>query len=213
MSVALTFDDGYLDHVKLARLLAELKIRATFFVITHIKEFKGIPLLTQNARLIAEIADFGHEIGSHTYTHRVLTMLDIVSLKTELEKSKRFLEDITGREVLGLAYPYGIYNMKIVKFVRENYCYARATDILPWDDPLNMSTYSRYIIGSAGVRKIHKVLISLINPLLKSKIRPSIFMHEAKLSKLIPLIMTLKALDVKFVTMRELVELIEKKVT
>ena len=131
MSIALTIDDGYLDHAKLARLLAELKIRATFFVITHIKGFEGRSLLTQNMRLIAEIADLGHEIGSHTCTHRVLTMLNIMDLKTELKESKKLLEDVTGREVLGLAYPYGIYNTKIIEFARENYYYAKATDILP----------------------------------------------------------------------------------
>lgn len=213
MSIAITFDDGYLEHAKLARLLAKLKIRATFYIITHLKRFEGKSLLTQKEELIAEIASLGHEIGSHTCTHRMLTKLDTMTLEIELRDSKKFLENLTGQEVIGLAYPYGVYNIKIIDTVRKYYYYARAADIMPWDDPLNVNTRDRYQIASASIRTIHRVLESLIDPSKRYDIRPSIFIHEAKLFKLIPLITVFKALHLKFITMKELIELIEKNST
>ena len=127
MIIALSFDDGYREHLKVARELATMGIRATFFVITHLRYWMGKPLLSHDE--IAEIAEMGHEIGSHTCAHPDLTELPRDKLEWELKTSKRYLEDITGKEVLGLAYPFGKFNDRVVTVTKKYYYYARALRI------------------------------------------------------------------------------------
>lgn len=47
------------------------------------------------------------EVGAHTATHPVLSMLPVEQQKAEIELSKRQLEHILGRPVTTFAYPYG----------------------------------------------------------------------------------------------------------
>jgi len=53
------------------------------------------------------LSDSGAEIGSHTMTHRSVTSLNARELRDELVRSKKQIEDITGREVTSFAYPFG----------------------------------------------------------------------------------------------------------
>ncbi|MEZ0346063.1 MAG: polysaccharide deacetylase family protein [Infirmifilum sp.] len=207
--IALTFDDGLLKHVEIARLLAKLNVRATFFIITHLKMFEEKPLLTQNTELIVELVELGHEVASHSCTHPVLPLLPQDKLVSELRESKRFLEDITGKEVLGFAYPYGLYSARVVKAVMKYYKYARATDILPYDDPLNkdikLNPLRRFVIGSSGVRTIGTVMLHLLNPRSRFEAYPTIFIHKINTTTMLLLIKLLKMLGVKFITLSELV--------
>jgi len=206
---SLTFDDGYLDHIVIARYLSALGVRATFFVITHLREFEGKPLLSQYEEFIAELAELGHEVGSHTCTHKVLTELPQKDLDQELRESKRYLEDVLGREVKGLAYPYGFYNIRVIRTATKYYEYARATDILPSDDPLNtelkLNPIKRYIIGSAGLRSIGKVFLYAFNPKFHQCIKPVVFMHRVSVGEVLMLAHLLKLLGAKFVTLKDLV--------
>jgi peptidoglycan/xylan/chitin deacetylase (PgdA/CDA1 family) len=214
MLIAITFDDGYLSQLRFAKLLKQLGIKATFFIVTHLKTFEGKTLLTINEELIAELSEMGHEIGSHTATHRVLTDLDTSKLREELKISKKYLEDITGKEVLGFAYPYGIYNLRAIREVSRYYYYARATDILPLEDPLNMRVLSRYTIGSVSIKTLSKMILYAINPTLSSYIKPTIFIHDINAPKwaiLRLMIHILQKANAKFLSMKELVEIIEKE--
>src|SRR5262245_43692171 len=65
-AVALTFDDGP-DPVftpRILDILAQFGIQATFFVIGKQVE--------RHPEIVRAIADAGHEVGNHTYTHRPL---------------------------------------------------------------------------------------------------------------------------------------------
>ncbi len=76
-TVAITFDDCYQNNLWAARTLAEHKLSACFFIPTafpgtdHIfpwdQGLRPLPNLTWDG--IREIADLGHEIGSHTVHH------------------------------------------------------------------------------------------------------------------------------------------------
>ena len=54
-------------------------------------------------------------IGSHSYYHNDLAKTAAVALREDLVKSKRFLENTTGKEIKALAFPYGSYNHEVVK--------------------------------------------------------------------------------------------------
>lgn len=72
---------------------------------------------------VAELPRSGVEIGAHTMTHPILTRLQADEARDEIVRSRRRLEEITGRPVLSFAYPNGRprrdYAAEHVSAVRE----------------------------------------------------------------------------------------------
>ena len=82
-AVALTFDDGP-DPVftpRILDILAQFGVRATFFVIGKRAE--------QHPEIIRAIAEAGHEVGNHTYTHRPLWLLPPHQTREEIDRCTR----------------------------------------------------------------------------------------------------------------------------
>jgi peptidoglycan/xylan/chitin deacetylase (PgdA/CDA1 family) len=81
-------------------LYRTFKIKATFFVTADIAQTHP-----QIARLII---DNGHELASHSYSHEdqfALDQLEFCKQKELLEKAKKTLEDISGKEVISFRAP------------------------------------------------------------------------------------------------------------
>lgn len=82
--IALTFDDGPTPLTpRLLEVLAELNVRGTFFVIGE--------LCAARPDLVQAIADAGHELASHGYTHRRFTALSRRELEAELARTSELL--------------------------------------------------------------------------------------------------------------------------
>ena len=97
--VALTFDDGP-DHLTLDYLdaLDRLGARATFFVVGE--------LCAKSPELVGAIAERGHELGNHGYTHRPFSKLARRELSSELSRTQALLP--RGRRGRALVRPpYG----------------------------------------------------------------------------------------------------------
>ena len=198
--VALTFDDGYLNHYFIARFLARRGIRATFFVVTHLKMFEGRPLLTINPKLIQEIHSLGHEVGSHTCTHPDLTKLSVAEVEKEVKNSKEYLSELLGNEVVSFAYPGGSYNATVVSVVRKYYKYARLGG-RRFEDGWNVSTRNRYMIGGLGVKELFKLPLKY---LIHKNIRPVIIMHRESLATIKLVLEYLSLFNPRFLTLSEL---------
>mgnify|MGYP000188548333 CR=1 FL=1 len=205
--IAISFDDGYLDHIKAAYLLQRLGVKATFYFITHLKHWDKRPLLTTRAELIANIAELGHEIGSHTCTHKDLRKLQLNDLIFELKHSKKFLEDITGKEVLGLAYPWGFYNSKVLEVAPRYYSYCRTTEFnLNSVELMNFPPRSRYEIGGvAGLAMKSGFKKMLINAMKVKHRHLVLYTHVVQPCKLVTFVNIMRGLNVRFVTVSELV--------
>jgi peptidoglycan/xylan/chitin deacetylase (PgdA/CDA1 family) len=54
-------------------------------------------------------------IGSHGVSHAILTECTDRQLASELRNSKRFLEDVVGRQIDCLAYPRGDYDVRVLR--------------------------------------------------------------------------------------------------
>jgi peptidoglycan/xylan/chitin deacetylase (PgdA/CDA1 family) len=91
--VALTFDDGPAaltpDYLS---VLAQHDARATFFVIGA--------ACARHPELVQAIADAGHELAGHGYTHRRFTDLSPEALRAELLETQRLLPKGSGRRRL-----------------------------------------------------------------------------------------------------------------
>jgi peptidoglycan/xylan/chitin deacetylase (PgdA/CDA1 family) len=133
-TIALTFDDGYADfYVNALPVLQHHDFTATLFVTTGWLDdagafAAGCPLdrMLTSAQ-VRRIADAGIEIGAHSHSHAELDQLPAAQLERELADSKALLEDVTGRAVRTLAYPYGYSNRRVRAAVAANgYRYAAA---------------------------------------------------------------------------------------
>ena len=102
--VALTFDDGPKAATTSVLLdgLAQRGVHATFFVIGENVE--------GNEPLIQRIAGEGHQIGLHTYHHKVLAELSASDFYAEVDDLRTTLTALVGREDFMLRPPYGMMN-------------------------------------------------------------------------------------------------------
>jgi peptidoglycan/xylan/chitin deacetylase (PgdA/CDA1 family) len=65
------------------------------------------------------LADSGHEIGSHTLWHPVLTTMTEEQRREEIDGAKKLLEDWTQTNVTGFCYPNGDFDAAVVRQLRE----------------------------------------------------------------------------------------------
>jgi peptidoglycan/xylan/chitin deacetylase (PgdA/CDA1 family) len=118
-AVVITFDDGFETfYTQAFPLLEDYGVKVTLFPIAGFvgrrSEWDALPLQQHLSKgQIREISDCGHEIGSHTMTHADLTMLPMHDLERELRDSKAVLEEITGRPVVSLSFPFGSWNRRV----------------------------------------------------------------------------------------------------
>jgi peptidoglycan/xylan/chitin deacetylase (PgdA/CDA1 family) len=82
---------------ELLEMLAEAGCTATFFVLGEVAQCQP--------RRVREIAEAGHEIGSHGYLHLRATERSPRAFAADLRRSKALLEDLLGEPVLGFRAP------------------------------------------------------------------------------------------------------------
>ncbi len=87
-AVALTFDDGpSADTANLLDVLRENNVKATFFLIG--KQVEQFPRIAQ--RIVAE----GHEIGNHSFSHRIFLYCSRRRIEFEMNKAQEIITNTT----------------------------------------------------------------------------------------------------------------------
>lgn len=129
---AVTFDDAWTSVLERAfPVLAQLGVPATVFAVTTFADDGGRldwPGLTESGvnptakgrrsltwAQLAELAEAGWEVGSHTCTHPRLTQLDNASLDRELRESRSACARALGRPCRSIAYPYGDFDARVLE--------------------------------------------------------------------------------------------------
>lgn len=117
-SIALTFDDGPSEStLELMRCLADEDVPATFF---------QCGMNVQRCGTVARsIAQAGHEIGNHTFSHArlaprlgwKLNLKSAASIYEEFAKTQGIIFDVTGVKPVLLRAPYGMrwFGMKAMQ--------------------------------------------------------------------------------------------------
>ncbi len=127
--IGITFDDGYANVLQNALpILEECGFTATnYFVVRQLggsniwDQTEGVPsaaLMDKNG--LKDWVKAGHEVGSHTLNHPVLSRLSPELALNEIRDSKTELEQISGTEVTAFCYPYGKYIDETAAFVKES---------------------------------------------------------------------------------------------
>ncbi|MHB1688422.1 MAG: polysaccharide deacetylase family protein [Ignavibacteriaceae bacterium] len=111
--ILFTFDDGPLPETTpvVLKTLAEFKIKSLFFCVGDNAK--------NNSGLISEILSEGHEIGNHTFHHKVITRLKVNELKEQIILFNRLLYDENNYKVKYFRPPHGRFDMRIKKILNE----------------------------------------------------------------------------------------------
>lgn len=99
--IALTFDDGPSESTPaLLELLKQHNAQATFFVCGH--NAARLP------KVLEAIANAGHEIGNHTWSHPRLDFAGTARMRDEIGRTQQIIEKITGQKPRLFRAPYGV---------------------------------------------------------------------------------------------------------
>jgi peptidoglycan/xylan/chitin deacetylase (PgdA/CDA1 family) len=99
--IALTFDDGPSESTaQVLDILARHHAPATFFQIGA-----NVARLPAVAR---EIHDAGHEIGNHSYTHRLLSLRSPAFIDSELRRAQEIIARHAGVAPVWFRPPFGV---------------------------------------------------------------------------------------------------------
>ncbi len=106
--VALTFDDGPEADATPAILecLAYHGVPAAFFMVGQRAE--------RNPALARDVADAGHELGNHTYSHRHLWTVGPWRTAEELVRATDVIADAAGQRPVAFRPPWGVFNAAAV---------------------------------------------------------------------------------------------------
>ena len=127
-TLAITFDDGYEDHLlNVYPILKNYGFPASIFLtVKYINGYwesekaDGGKIKALSKAQILEMKNGGLiKFGSHGYSHDNLLSTNEEERVFEIRDSKLFLEDLLGKDVPFISYPFGAYDEEIKKIVRE----------------------------------------------------------------------------------------------
>ncbi|MET9099113.1 polysaccharide deacetylase family protein [Streptomyces antibioticus] len=143
-TMVLTFDDGpdprYTPGV--LDTLAEYDVRAMFFVCGE--------MATDHKDLLARMADEGHVVGNHTWSHPLLTSLTRRQIRSEMTRTSEVIEDGYGEPPRWFRAPYGAWNRTTFQLGAELGMepLAWTVDTLDWTAPGTGTIVSRVQDGA-----------------------------------------------------------------
>ena len=140
--VALTFDDGPSKYTReLLDFLRENNIPVTFFLVgNRIKEFSGT---------VQQTVKDGHEMGYHSYAHKMQTGLSDAQILSDFEKSNELLRELTGAEFTLWRTPGGNYNQRVLDCIDLPHI-MWSVDTRDWDHRNSYKVYASVVNASDG---------------------------------------------------------------
>jgi peptidoglycan/xylan/chitin deacetylase (PgdA/CDA1 family) len=114
----LTFDDGPSEYTPgLLRVLSEHDVPATFFVLGE--------RATAMPELVRAIAEAGHDLAIHGWSHTAFTELTTEGLSSEVGRTQAKIRELTGSECRDVRPPYGRYDGRAVSWLASQ-------DLVTW---------------------------------------------------------------------------------
>lgn len=143
--MVLTFDDGpdprYTPDI--LRILRERDVRVVFFVCGE--------MAVRHQDLLREMADDGHTVGNHTWSHPLLTTLSRSRIHAEMARTSEIIDKAYGQPPLWFRAPYGAWNRTAFQFGAELGMepLAWTVDTLDWSAPAARTIAERVEKGAA----------------------------------------------------------------
>jgi len=87
---------------RILALMSAHRVRATFFTLGQVAE--------AHPMMISTIANEGHEVACHGYSHELVFRQDPQEFRDDIRRAKSILENLIGKAVIGYRAPnYSIY--------------------------------------------------------------------------------------------------------
>lgn len=153
------------DIPSILETLDRYHVRATFFIVGQWAE-----KYPESARMIA---DRGHDIANHSYSHLRMGAIDIQKLRQEIVQCGKKLEEIAGKKVDLFRPPYGDYNNNVIRVARELGYYTIQWDVDSLDWKPGISAHEILTRISSRVKK-GSILLFHNDTANTAKILPSI---------------------------------------
>ncbi|MGM9945417.1 MAG: polysaccharide deacetylase family protein, partial [Lysinibacillus sp.] len=180
----LTFDDGPKKGTTdiILEALEKYDAHATFFVLGNMAE--------KNPQLLREMAEYGHDIGSHTWNHRLMTKLSEEEMIKQINQTKLLINEITGKEPTLFRPPYGAYDQRVMNHLGN-------TEVILWDiDPEDWKYQNKDYIVQAVMNRAGDGKIVLMHDIYQTSAEAAVEIMEQ-----------LTAQDYKIVSVSELLEI------
>lgn len=139
--VALTFDDGS-DGTNISTILQTLSshnVTATFFLTGS-----GA---NNHPQAIRNIANQGHQIGNHSYSHPYFTQISAAETQSQLQRTEDTIRQLTGVSTKPIFRPpYGAYNSTVLQRVGDAgypYSIMWTIDTIDWTGNSSSDIVSR----------------------------------------------------------------------
>ncbi|MCI3226442.1 polysaccharide deacetylase family protein [Streptomyces sp. NP-1717] len=144
-SIVLTFDDGP-DPKYTPGILKTLRahdVRAMFFVCGQMAKGQG--------DLLREMADDGHIVANHSWSHPELPTLKPARIREEMERTSEVIDRTLGLPPVWFRAPYGSWNRHTFKIGAELGMepLAWTLDTLDWKSPGTGKIVRRVLDGAA----------------------------------------------------------------
>lgn len=143
-TMVLTFDDGPDPRYTPGILdtLAEYDVRAMFFVCGE--------MAVDNQDLLGRMADAGHIVGNHTWSHPLLTRMDRDSIRSEMVRTSKVIKQGYGEDPRWFRAPYGAWNKAAFQLGAQMGMepLAWTVDTLDWTTPGTGTIVSRVENGA-----------------------------------------------------------------
>ncbi|KAG2210780.1 hypothetical protein INT46_006850 [Mucor plumbeus] len=124
--VAITFDDGPYDFTSaLVDLLDSHNVKATFFV--NGKNFIDLETNEEGQRALKKAYESGHQIASHTLSHKDLDTISGEEFDSEITDLERIVNNLIGVKPAFIRPPYGNANDETVSKLEE-----RGYSVIRW---------------------------------------------------------------------------------
>lgn len=137
-AVTFSYDDGVTQDLRLIEMLNRYGMKGTFnlnsggFGGRESRDIEGTlvyrdKIFAHDVKRIYE----GHEVASHTLNHPDLTKLSDEDIVYQIEEDRKRLSELVGYEIVGLAYPCGYVDDRVVDVIKTKtgIKYARTVNV------------------------------------------------------------------------------------
>lgn len=147
--ILITFDDGWAGQYERARgVLNRLGLTAVFFIYPSVIEgHKPSGKTFMSWSQLKTLADEGHDIESHSYTHPLLNRLTYEEQTEELRASAKDVQTQMNHTMKWVAYPYGVYNLETIRAM-EAAAFVGGFTVFPGENTYgaNTSRLRRFLV-------------------------------------------------------------------
>lgn len=185
--IAMTFDDGPSQKLtpKLLSILGDRHIKATFFVLGE--------NVAEHPEIVAQAAQQGHEIGSHSWSHPNLAKMSDESVRSQLRRTDEVIKNATGKAPTLFRPPYGSITARQKRWIHDEFGY----NIVMWDvDPFDWKRPGPAVVTNRIVKETRPGSIVLSHDI-----------HPGTIEAMPSTFDQLQGKGLKFVTVSELISM------